>query len=146
MSLKQKLLKTIATGLTLAALSGMPAYASYRNLESDFENSSFAFGDIDRDGLTDMIVASDSAVTYFRNKRYSNFEYKQRIYTAKKKEKINIALLTIKGKSQLVIITPSEFKIYKLNGRGRFEEKEFGLEWMEDEPEEEESKPVKDVV
>ena len=98
MSLKQKLLKTIATGLTLTALSGIPAYASHNDSKSNFENNTYEFGDVDEDGLTDMIVGNNSAVIYFRNAGNRRFEYKQKIYTPKNKEKPMITLVTINGK------------------------------------------------
>jgi len=145
MSLKQKLLKTVAIGTTLAALSGMPAYASYNNTKSGFDGAKFTFGDIDRDGLTDMIVANNSAVTYFRGKGNGAFEYKQRIYTLKDKEKPSVTLTIINGQLELIIFTKSEFKVFKVNEYGRFEESEFELEWMDD-TEEEELMPVKDIV
>jgi len=134
--------------LTATAMIGLNSFFAFpysQNVKHDLNNMAFAFGDIDGDGLTDMIVANDSSVSYFRNVGNSQYQKKQTIYTSKDKKKANIFLLTIKGEPQLTIITSSEFRTYKLNNRGMFEEHEFEPEWQYDDPEEE-PKPIKDVV
>ena len=133
------------TAATIFGLNSFSAFPYSQNTKHGFYGASFAFGDVDRDGLTDMVVANGSTVSYFRNKDGSTFEYKQKVYTSKKKEKMEVTLLTIKGESQLIIMSPSEFKTYRVNNKGIFEEKDFELEWMEDDSEEE-PKPIKDAV
>jgi hypothetical protein len=137
MSLKQKALGIVAGGLTLASLIGSPSYASYKDskLSSFWDKTVSARGDVNGDGLTDMILGNKNAVMYFKNLGNGGFQYEQLIYSPKKGlkpyEKMSLGLINIGKELELIIITPNEFKIFKVNDKGRFEEADE-IQWMEE--------------
>ncbi len=139
-----------AGGFALATvLSTTSAYADYRNLNS-FDEGVFAFGDVDNDGLTDVVVAMGPTVTYFRNTG-STFEYKQFVYKMdkklyqKNKKKVYIHLTpNKKGGLSLIIISPLGIGVYKNYKDGFKQLREFKFlepEWIEDE-----QPPLKNLV
>ncbi len=138
MSLKQRLLKSVAVGITLTALSGVPAYSFYDKPNSVFDDSTILYQDIDKDGLIDMILGDKSGVTYLKGIKGGAFVNRQRICTFNQERKPMIALLPVGKELELIVIATSMFKIYSFNGR-EFVEHRPELQWMEDE---EESKPA----
>lgn len=146
MSLKQKVLGIVAGGLTLASLIGSPAYASYKDSKLPFgEKTVSAWGDVNNDGLTDMILGNKNAVIYFRNLGNGGYKYEQLVYTPKKGlksyEEMSLGLINTGKELELIIITPNEFKIFRVNDKGRFEEADE-IQWMEDDFDSEESCPI----
>ncbi len=125
--------KTLCALTAAAAIgfAGLPAF-SY-STKPDAESTSLTFYDIDRDGLEDMILSNNSTVAYFKGVGNSSFQFKQKIYTPKNKEKLRVAIIATRGELELVILSGSKIRNYRLN-KGRFEEYKL-IPRVEDEPE-----------
>lgn len=138
MTLQQRILKTIACGLTLVGLSGIPqkAYSSSLDL-TRLDNANVAIGDVNGDGLKDIVMGTPFRIMYFENMRNRTFMLRQVFsipYSCDKSgnftclpklisDKVDVALLDVDGDGDLDLVFCDSYlcRLYR-NVNGKFVE------------------------